>query len=144
VDTRAAAEYYVLFRLAQMGYDASPASNSHADLVACSPGGTRVSLLRVRCRLGDSWRLHPSELGRNARNHAYVFVEFSALGEEPVCFVVPAGIAVAQASAGRGWPDGAAGAASLERYREAWHLLGLVRKNSVRSTPVTSPSSPTP
>jgi hypothetical protein len=142
MNPRAAAEYYVLFRLAQMGYDASPASHASGDVVACSPGGTRVSLLRVRCRSGDSWKLRPSDVAGVLRNRAYVFVEFGAAGDEPACFVVPAVIVAAHVNISRGWPDGADAALELEAYRDAWHLLGLVRKNSIRSTPVVSPSSP--
>jgi hypothetical protein len=139
VDPRAVAEYFVLFQLAQRGLDADLASNLHADVIACSPRGTRVALLRIHCRFGESWMSRPGDRSSDARNHAHVFVE---LGEgEPQCFVVPASIAAAHLALNRRWPERSP-ADTLEPYRGAWHLLGLNRHGSFRSSPVQSPDSP--
>jgi hypothetical protein len=144
VDSRAAAEYYVLFRLAQMGLLALPATTPGAELVACSERGTRVALLRVRVR--EEWggfAVEHAEAERAARNRAYVFVDLPRRpGEEPACFVVPASVVAAEvlaASSGSGrlQPGG-----WLAAYREAWGLLGLSGAPDVRSSPVISPSSP--
>lgn len=143
LDSRAAAEYYVLFRLAQMGFLASPATSPGAELVACSPRGTRVALLRVRVR--DGWGRFTVERGseRVARNRAFVFVDFSErAGEEPVCFVVPASVVAAATERVPTWPAGTGPEGELAAFREAWHLLGLTRSHDALSSPVISPSSP--
>jgi hypothetical protein len=138
VKARAAAEQYVLYRLVQMGFDAEPASNPHADVVACSPEGTRVALIRVHERTGEDTSLRASDVTSDARNRAHLFVDFTGL--EPVCFVVPAPVVARELRASGSWPGRGLGA--LEPFREAWHLLGLSRRSSTRSAPVVSPSSP--
>jgi hypothetical protein len=130
----------LLFRLAQMGYDAEATANPRADIVACSREGTRVALLRVHVRAGDGWSARPSDFAGDARNRAHVFIGEGAGGREVDCFVVPATVLAAELRTNRAWPG--KGVAALERYREAWQLLGLARKNSSRSAPVVSPSSP--
>lgn len=145
LDSRAAAEYYVLFRLAQMGFLATPATSPGAELVACSPRGTRVALLRVRARDGRGRFMGERAVERVARNRAVVFVDFPERpGEEPVCFVVPASALAAAVQRCPAWPAGAEAEAELAAFREAWHLLGLTRPNGALSSPatVTSPSSP--
>jgi len=143
LDSRAAAEYYVLFRLAQMGCLASPTTSPGTDLVACSPRGTRVALLRVRIRNARGhFVTEGGETERAARNRAFVFVDFpTRAGEEPVCFVIPASVVAAELRQAQGWPSGSTPDAGLEAFREAWHLLGLARSRG-SSSPVTSPSSP--
>jgi len=145
LDSRAAAEYFVLFRLAQMGFLASPATSPGAELVACSSRGTRVALLRVRARDGGGRFTVERGTERVARNRAFVFVDFPERpGEEPVCFVVPASAVAAEVQRVPAWPAGAEAEAELRAFREAWHLLGLTRPNGALSSPatVTSPSSP--
>jgi hypothetical protein len=143
LESRAAAEYYVLFRLAQMGFIASPATSPGTDLVACSPRGTRVALLQVRIRdTRGRFVMESAESERAARNRAFVFVEFpTRTGDEPVCFVVPATVVAAELKRALGWPSGSTPSSGLEGFREAWHLLGLARAKGSAS-PVTSPSSP--
>src|SRR6187397_2816102 len=98
VDTRAAAEYYVLFRLAQMGLLAVPATSPGGELVACSARGTRVALLRVRVPTARGDFEVELAAERSARNRAYVFVELPRrAGQEPACFVVPAAVVAAEA-----------------------------------------------
>jgi len=140
VDPRAAAEHYVLFRLAEMGCDAEPTSNRYADVVACSREGTRVALLRICVSVGDGWSMRALDVGSDARNRAHVFVQFGAPHGAVACFVVPSAIVAAALRDSRGWPG--KGSEALEAYREAWHLLALSRKGSSRSSPVVSPSSP--
>jgi hypothetical protein len=140
VDPRAAAEHYVLYRLAEMGHEAEPASNPHADVVACSREGTRVALLRIRVSGRDGWSARSVDDAGDARNRAHVFVDFAASDGAATCFVVPGAIVAAELRASRAWPG--RGTSALEAYREAWHLLGLARKSSVRSASVVSPSSP--
>ena len=127
----------MLFQLAQRGFDADRASNSHADVIACSPHGTRVALLRVHCRYGDAWTSRPGDRSTDSRNHAHVFVDLRA-GRDPACFVVPAPIVAAHLSINRHWPERSA-AEALEPYRDAWHLLGLTRRGSFRSSPASPP-----
>ena len=144
MEARAAAEYYVLYRLAAQGLHASPGSRTGTDLVACSPGGSRVALLRVHVRDARGDYGLRAETVTPARNRAYVFVDFpsDAVGE-PVCFVVPGAVVVAALKDAPGWPTGAA-RPGLTAYEEAWHLLGLKRAAGVRSSPVSTPSSPVP
>ena len=130
----------MLYRLAEMGHEAEPASNPHADVVACSREGTRVALLRIRVNGGDGWSLRPLEDAGDARNRAHVFVDFAAAGGAATCFVVPAAVVAAELRTSRAWPG--RGTSALEAYREAWHLLGLARKSAGRSASVVSPSSP--
>jgi hypothetical protein len=139
VTQRADAEYYVLFRLSQMGFDAETGENPLADIVACSREGSRVALLRVHARDGDGWQMRASDATGSGRNSAHVFVEASEADAEPVCFVVPAAVVAAALRVTRGWPGKGD---ALEPYRDAWHLLGLSRKSAGRSAPVVSPSSP--
>lgn len=144
LDSRAAAEYYVLFRLAQMGFLASPATSPGAELVACSPRGTRVALLQVRVRDARG-RFRVERAERVARNRAFVFVDLPERpGDEPVCFVVPASVAATAVEREPAWPAGPRAAGELAAFREAWHLLGLTRPHDALSSPatVTSPSSP--
>lgn len=134
----------MLQRLAAQGLVASSGTRVGAELVACSAGGSRVALLRVRVRdaRGD-YGLSADTVSR-ARNRAYVFVDFPAdSAGEPVCFVVPATVVAAALEQAPGWPAGLT-PIGLSAYREAWHLLGLKRLGGVRSSPVTSPSSPVP
>jgi hypothetical protein len=142
VEPRAAAEYYVLYRLAEQGLLASPASSAGADLVACNPGGSRVALLRVHVRDARGGYGLTRERVSAARNRAHVFVDLPESGVgEPVCFVVPAVVVAAAFGETPGWPAGAA-RLGLTAYEEAWHLLGLKRAGGVRSSSVRSPSSP--
>jgi len=134
----------VLFRLAQMGLLALPATSPGAELVACSERGTRVALLKVRVRdAGGGFVVDRAEAERSARNRAYVFVDLPRrAGEDPACFVVPASVVAAEvrvspSGSGRIQPGG-----WLAAYREAWHVLGLARAPDVLSSPVISPSSP--
>lgn len=135
-----AAEYFVLFQLAQRGFEADLASNPHADVIACSPRGTRVALLRIHCRFAEAWTSRPGDRSTDARNHVHVFVELGP-GREPQCFVVPAPVVAAHLALNRRWPERSP-PETLEPYRDAWHLLGLSRRDSFRSSPVQSPDSP--
>ncbi len=76
----------------------------------------------------------------DARNRAHVFVDEGVDNRELACFVVPASVLAGELRVNRKWPG--KGMSMLERYREAWQLLGLARKSSSRSAPVVSPSSP--
>jgi hypothetical protein len=143
LDARAAAEYYVLYRLAEQGFLASPGPRVGADLVACSPGGSRVALLRVHVRdARGSYGLSRADAVGPARNRAYVFVEFSGTaGVGPSCFVVPAAVVAAALKETPGWPTGPA-STELVAYREGWQVLALRRPAGTRSAPASSPRSP--
>jgi len=133
----------VLDRLVEQGFVASLGLPPGADLVACSPGGSRVALLRIHVRDARGRYALSAAAGSRARNRAHVFVDFPADTLEPVCFVVPAVVVAAALGKAPGWPAGLP-TAELAIYREAWHLLGLKRPGGVRSAPVSSPSSPVP
>jgi hypothetical protein len=141
VDQFAVASYYVLYRLALRGYTASATTAGHADLVACTPDGGRVALLRVRSS-GPGGRFDLSEVDRRptGRNVSYVFVDF-ALGEaDPEVFIVRPALVLAMLAIDADWPRDARAFQALLEYREAWHLLGLGRSSVARSTSETSPS----
>ena len=145
MDSRVAAEYYVLYRLTQLGYLALPGESEVADLVACTANGSRVALLQVRTleargRIGVS----RAELARTSRNRAYVFIDFAELGADmPACFVVPAHALGVLLAAAPGWPAGVP-ASALAPYREAWDLLGLGRpgQGAVAGASPSAPTSP--
>src|SRR3954468_23834626 len=91
LDKCAVARYYVLYRLASRGYVASATAAGYADLMACTPDGGRVALLRVRSS-GPNGRFELSEVDRRAsgRNVSYVFVDFASEADPEVFIVRPA------------------------------------------------------
>jgi hypothetical protein len=88
VDQRAAS-YYVLYRLAQLGYAASATAAGHTELMACTPDGGRVALLRVRSS-GPNGRFDLAEADRrpSGRNVSYVFVDFASGAADPEVFIL--------------------------------------------------------
>jgi hypothetical protein len=141
VDPCAVASYYVLYRLAQRGYAASSTAAGHADLMACTPDGGRVALLRVRSS-GPNGRFDLSDVDRrpSGRNVSYVFVDFASGQGDPEIFIVRPALVLAMLALDADWPRDARAFRGMEEYREAWHLLGLARSSVGRSAGVTSPS----
>lgn len=141
VNRRTVATYYVLYRLTQQGFAASPTTGGHAELVACTEDGRRVVLLRVRTRDGSRWSMTAGDRRNAGRNVAYAFVDFDER-DEPSAFVLRAALVAALIDADPGFPRGPRAFAALEECREAWHLLGpaghssLRRGGSVSSSPV--------
>ncbi|HET7540742.1 MAG TPA: hypothetical protein VFK05_12745 [Polyangiaceae bacterium] len=141
MDQRAVATYYVLYRLAQRGYAASVTAAAGADLMACTPDGGRVALLRVRW-CGPNGRFDLSELDRrpSGRNVWYVFAYCASHEGEPEVFILRPALVSAMLAVDADWPRDAQAFIGLEEYREAWHLLGLGRVSATRSAGATPAS----
>ena len=141
VDQRAVASYYVLYRLTLRGYAASATAAGHADLMACTPDGGRVALLRVRSS-GPNGRFELSEVDRrpSGRNVSYAFVDFASGEADPEVFIVRPALVLAMLAIDGHWPRNAQAFRGMEEYREAWHLLGLGGSSVARSASETSPS----
>ncbi len=140
MDQRAVATYYVLYRLAEQGYVASPTTGGQADLMACTVDGRRVVLLRVRTReRGSRFAMTAADRRPAGRNVAYVFVDLEREAA-PSVFIVRGGLVTSMLEIDPDWPRDARAFASLEACRDAWHLLGLTGGSSVRSTSAVSSS----
>ena len=128
VDQRTVASYYVLYRLAERGYAASATAAGHAELMACTPDGGRVALLRVRSS-GANGRFDIGEVDRrpSGRNVSYVFVDFASGEAYPEVFIVRPAFVLGMLVIDADWPRDAHALRELEQCREAWHLLGLGR-----------------
>jgi len=140
VDQRAAS-YYVLYRLAQLGYAASATAAGHAELMACTPNGGRVALLRVRSS-GPNGRFALGEADRrpSGRNVSYVFAVFGSGEGDPEVFILRPALVLAMLAIDADWPRDAGAFRGLEAYRDAWHLLGLGQASVSRSAGERSPS----
>ncbi|HEY3496633.1 MAG TPA: hypothetical protein VGK73_18165 [Polyangiaceae bacterium] len=138
----AAAAYYVLYRLSQQGFSATPKGVDHAELVACTADGDRVAVLRLRTRgLNGRFMLRAEDRRPAGRNVSYVFVDLSGgEGGEPRCFVLRSALLLAMLEVDSEWPRDARSFQGLEDCRDAWHLLGLGTPAVVRSQGVLSPS----
>jgi len=134
VDQRAVASYYVLYRLAQRGYVVSATAAGHAELMACTPDGSRVALLRVRSS-GPNGRFDLTEADRRApgRNVSYVFVDFASGAADPEVFILRPALVLAMLASDADWPRDARTLRGMQEYREAWHLLGLGGSSVARS-----------
>jgi hypothetical protein len=142
VDRNAAATYYVLYRLTQQGFDASPTSGRASDLLACTSDGSRVVLVRVRTRDDERWNVTALDRRPSGRNVAYVFLDFGESGSEPSAFVLRGPLVQAMLEGDPGFPNHARHAAMLENGREAWHLLRLGSRSEPRSEGAVSSSPP--
>lgn len=140
MDRHAVATYYVLYRLTQQGFDASPTSGDEADLLACTRDGSRVVLLRLRTRHAGQWRMTSADRRPSGRNVAYVFVDFAAGANEPAVFVLRGPLVQAMLEADSGFPRDERHAPMLEDGREAWHVLRLHGRSQARSQSPVSPS----
>jgi hypothetical protein len=141
VDRRAAATYYVAYRLTERGFDASPMTGAQADLMACSADGRRVVLLRVRTReRGSGFAMTALDRRPAGRNVAYAFVDFEPANgsAEPVLSFLRAEHVRKLLEERPAW-SGDASALGAD-CREAWHLMGLSGHSSVRSASVVSSS----
>jgi hypothetical protein len=139
VEERETATYYVLYRLAQLGFDVSPTGGS-ADLMACTVDGRRVVLVRVRARKrGSRFVMSAADRRPAGRNVAYVFVDLES-GAEPSIFVLRGALVASLLHIDPEWPRDARAFESLEACRDAWHLLGLSGGSAVRSSSVVSSS----
>jgi hypothetical protein len=125
--------YYVLYRLTEQGFAASPTNGDKADLLACSADGSRVVLVRVRARDRHGWNLTAADRRPAGRNVAYVFVDLEAGRSEPSAFVL-------RAPAVHALLENPSDGSALEQGREAWHRLGLARRSAVRSESAVSSS----
>lgn len=141
VDPPAAGSYYVLYRLAQHGYAASPRTGSHAELMACTQDGGRVALLRVRSS-GPNGRFELREVDRqpSGRNVSYAFVDFASRQDEPEVFILRPPLVLAMLVIDPAWPRDTRAFQGMAEFREAWHLLGLGLPSVARSASATSPS----
>jgi len=119
---------------------ASATAAGYADLMACTPDGGRVALLRVRSS-GPTGRFELSEVDRRAsgRNVSYVFVDFASEAD-PEVFIVRPALVLAMLALDADWPSDARAFRAMAEHREAWHLLGLGRSSVARSASETSPS----
>jgi len=143
VDPLAAATYYVLYRLTERGFVASPTTGGQADLMACSADGRRVVLIRVRVReRGSSFVMAPLDRRPAGRNVAYVFVDFAPGSLEPALFFLRGEIVRSLLERSPSWPAEASALSAFEDCRDAWHLLGLSGRSSVRSGSAVSQSPP--
>jgi hypothetical protein len=141
VDRLAAATYYVLYRLTERGYEASPTTSEQAELLAFSADGRRVVLLRVRSRApGSGFAMTLHDRRPAGRNVAYVFVDFGSAGSEPVLFFLRAERVRRLIEQNPSWPADSAAFSALEDCRDAWHRLGLSGRSSVRSASAVSSS----
>ena len=140
MEEQAVATYYVLYRLTQQGFAASPTTGGQAELMACTEDGRRVVLLRVRTRSRGRWNMTASDRRPAGRNVAYVFVDFEAGGAEPSAFVLRGPLVLGLLDADPAWPRDARALAPFEDCREAWHLLGLSGRSEVRSQSAVSSS----
>jgi len=140
VDPRAAS-YYVLYRLAQLGYAASATAAGQGELMACTQDGGRVALLRVRS-CGPNGRFNLSEADRrpSGRNVSYVFVHFASGAADPAVFILRPALVLAMLAIDADWPHDAQAIREMEAYRDAWHLLGLGQSSVARSAGESSPT----
>ena len=136
-----AASYYVLYRLVQLGYPASATAAGHAELIACTPDGSRVALLRVRSS-GPNGRFDLTEADRrpSGKNVSHVFVDFASGAADPEVFILRPALVLAMLAIDADWPRDARAFHGMEAYRDAWHLLGLGQSSVARSAGVSSPS----
>ena len=141
MDPHAVANYYVLYRLTQHGFAASPTTAGHSELMACTPDGGRVALVRVRSS-GPNGRFDLNQVDRrpSGRNVSYAFVDFSSGEPEPEVFIVRPALVLAMLAIDADWPRDARALRGMDEYREAWHLLGLGRPSGARSADETSPT----
>jgi hypothetical protein len=150
VDQSAAATYYVLYRLSELGFAASPTTGGQADLMACTVDGRRVVLVRVRAReRGSRFVMTAADRRPAGRNVAYVFVDLES-GTEPSVFVLRGAHVTSLLEIDPDWPRdatsrsprrGTRAFSSLDDYRDAWHLLGLSgASSSARSSSAVSSS----
>lgn len=140
MDQKAAATYYVLYRLAQQGFDVSPTAGGQADLMACTVDGRRVVLVRVRTReRGSRFVMSAADRRSAGRNVAYVFVDLEG-GAEPSVFVLRGALVTSLIDIDPEWPRDERAFESLEECRDAWHVLGLSSASAVRSSSVVSSS----
>lgn len=142
MDQQAVATYYVLYRLTQQGFAASPTTGGQAELMACTEDGRRVVLIRVRTRRSGRWNMTAADRRPAGRNVAYAFVDVDSEGAEPVAFVLRGAIVQGMLDADPSFPRDARALAAFEDCREAWHLLGLTGGSSVRSQGGAVSSSP--
>ncbi|HEX6766915.1 MAG TPA: hypothetical protein VF103_15575 [Polyangiaceae bacterium] len=140
MDRQAAATYYVLYRLAQLGFVASPTSGGRADLMACTADGRRVVLIRVRTYDAGRWNVTPADRHPAGRNIAYAFVDFDSGGTEPRAFVLRGALVQSLLEIDPGFPRGAAAFDAFEDCREAWHGLGLSSRSAPKSESSVSSS----
>lgn len=141
MDPLAAATYYVLYRLSERGFVASPTTSGQAELMACSADGRRVVLLRVRTReRGTSFSMTFFDRRPAGRNIAYVFVDFDAGSSEPVLFFARGERVRTLLERHPSWPADSSAVLPFEDGRDAWHLLGLSSRSSVRSASAVSSS----
>lgn len=140
MDERAAATYYVLYKLTERGFVALPTTGAQADLMACSSDGRRVVLVRVRTReRGSAFTMTPSDRRPAGRNVAYVFVDLGG-GMEPNVFVLRGALVTSLLERDPSWPPDSSAFSAFEDCRDAWHLLGLSGRSSSRSTSAVSSS----
>jgi len=140
VDQQAVATYYVLYRLTQQGFAASPTTGGQADLMACTVDGRRIVLIRVRTRHAGRWNMTAVDRRPIGRNVAYAFVDVDSGGAEPVAFVLRGARVLGMLDADPSFPHDARALAAFEDCREAWHLLGLTGRSSVHSRGAVSSS----
>ena len=144
MDQQAVATYYVLYRLGQLGFAASPTTSGQADLMACTADGRRVVLVRVRTReRGERFRMTAADARPAGRNVAYVFVDFDVpRSSDPRVFVLRGSLVTALVATDPGWPRDARAFASFDGCLEGWQALGLEQTAPARSPSAVS-SSPT-
>lgn len=134
MDQRAIANYYVLYRLAQRGYVVSTTTASHADLMACTPDGGRIALLRLRTPAANGrFELAELDRGPSGRNVWYVFARCTAAEADPEVFIVRAALVQAMLAVTADWPRDAGALFGMEEAHDAWHVLGLGRPSLTRS-----------
>jgi len=141
VEPRAVATYYVLYRLAQRGYAVSATTAGHPELMACTPDGSRVALVRVRwSEQNGRFALVAADRRPSGRNVSYAFVDCSSGSPDPEVFILRPALLLAMLAIDADWPGDTRAFHGMEEARDAWHLLGLGRSSVGPSTEGTSPS----
>ena len=138
-----AGEYFVAAELSLRGVLAAiTLRNSRGvDIVASSADGARSVSIQVKTSSDakPKWILNKKAETFSSRNHFYVFVALTGLGNRPDYYVVPSPVVAEYVtSTHREWlagkkADGSPRKDSAIRnfsdptraYREAWHLLGI-------------------
>lgn len=142
MNERAAAAYYVLYRLSQLGFSAAATSTGDSELLACTADGSRAAVVRVRTREPNGrFALRAEDRRPAGRNVAYAFVDLAVAAEaQPSVFIVRSTLLLAMLEIEPDWPRDASAFYGLDECRDAWHLLGLGGSSVVRSESVISPS----
>jgi len=131
------AVYLVAAELVGRGLIVSPTSRNAfgADLLVTNESCTRAYSVQVKANSGPAsfWLLGEKAKRLASPTHIYVFVNFGASGSDHEYYVVPSGVVKRRmyeqtAKIGTTWYSFSR--ADAAKYKDAWELLGRVRRQA--------------